>query len=143
MKLVIPNVTAVAIDGRALLIAGEPGLGKSSLALMLIDRGATLIGDDGIRIVEENGHPVAHPPMTTEGLIEVRNVGLVKLPTTSAPVSLALQLTEKKAPRYPTEIPTTDIRGTSIPVLMFRAGDMTQALRAEYALQKHGLTFDK
>ena len=71
MKIVIPNVTAVAIDGRALLIAGEPGLGKSSLALMLIDRGATLIGDDGIRIVEENGHPHAHPPMTTEGLIEV------------------------------------------------------------------------
>ena len=65
--------------------------------------------------------------MTTEGLIEVRNVGLVKLPTTSAPVALALQLTEKKAPRYPTEIPHTDIRGTSIPVLMFRAGDMKHA----------------
>lgn len=143
MKIVIPNVTAVAIDGRALLIAGEPGRGKSSLALALIDRGATLIGDDGIRIVEEDGHPHAYPPKTTEGLIEVRNVGLVKLPTTSAPVALALQLTEKKAPRYPTEIPKTDIGGVSIPVLLFRAGDMIQALRAEYALEKHGLTFGR
>ena len=37
-----------AIAGRAILIEGEPGTGKTSLALALIDRGATLIGDDGV-----------------------------------------------------------------------------------------------
>ncbi|MGB7371776.1 MAG: serine kinase, partial [Erythrobacter sp.] len=31
-------------------ILGPPGCGKSSLALALIDRGAQLIGDDGVTL---------------------------------------------------------------------------------------------
>ncbi len=138
MKSKLPNVTAVAIDGRGLLIAGEAGAGKSSLALALIDRGATLIGDDGILIEDESGHPVANPPKTTRGLLEVRNVGLVELETAQAPISLVLQLTTL-APRYPMELATTKLGGVDIPVLLFRPGDATQALRAEFALGKHGL----
>lgn len=138
MKIKLPNVTGVAIGGRGLLIAGEAGSGKSSLALALIDRGAKLIGDDGLRIEERDGHPLACPPTTTKGLIEVRNVGLVKLPTCEAPISLVLQLTTL-APRYPMELATTTLAGMDIPVLLFRPGDATQALRAEYALGKHGL----
>ena len=34
----IHRATGVAIDGRAILIEGAPGSGKSSLALALIDR---------------------------------------------------------------------------------------------------------
>ena len=138
MKTKLPNVTAVAIDGRGLLIAGEAGAGKSSLALALIDRGATLIGDDGIVIEDESGHPVAQPPKTTRGLLEVRNVGLVDFPTSDAPIALVLQLTTL-APRYPMELATTTLGGVGIPVLLFRPGDATQALRAEFALGKHGL----
>lgn len=138
MKTKLPNVTAVAIDGRGLLIAGEAGAGKSSLALALIDRGATLIGDDGIVIDDESGHPVACPPKTTRGLLEVRNVGLVELETTEVPIALVLQLTTL-APRYPMELATTRLGGKDIPVLLFRPGDATQALRAEFALGKHGL----
>ena len=138
MKTKLPNVTAVAIDGRGLLIAGEAGAGKSSLALALIDRGATLIGDDGIVIDDEGGHPVACPPKTTRGLLEVRNVGLVELETTEVPIALVLQLTTL-APRYPMELATTQLGGKDIPVLLFRPGDATQALRAEFALGKHGL----
>ena len=139
MKTRLPNVTAVSIDGRGLLIAGEAGAGKSSLALALIDRGATLIGDDGIVIEDESGHPVAQPPKTTRGLLEVRNVGLVELDTAEAPIALVLQLTTL-APRYPMELATTTLGGVGIPVLLFRPGDATQALRAEFALGKHGLS---
>ena len=138
MKTKLPNVTAVAIEGRGLLIAGESGSGKSSLALALIDRGATLIGDDGIIIEDVDGHPLACPPKTTRGLLEVRNVGLVELPTCEAPIALVLQLTTL-APRYPMELATTKLAQTGIPVLLFRPGDATQALRAEFALGKHGL----
>ena len=138
MKSKLPNVTAVSLDGRGLLIAGESGAGKSSLALALIDRGAELIGDDGILIEDQSGHPVAQPPKTTRGLLEVRNVGLVEFPTTVAPIALVLQLTTL-APRYPMELATTTLGGVGIPVLLFRPGDATQALRAEYALAKHGL----
>lgn len=138
MKTRLPNVTAVAIDGQGLLIAGEPGAGKSSLALALIDRGATLIGDDGLIIDDEQGFPLACPPKTTRGLLEVRNVGLIEFDPCDAPVSLVLQLTTL-APRYPMELATTTLGGAPVPVLLFRPGDATQALRAEFALVKHGL----
>ena len=51
---------------------------------------------------------------------------------------MVLQLTTL-APRYPMELATTTLGGVGIPVLLFRPGDATQALRAEYALAKHGL----
>ena len=44
------NGTAVACDGKAVLILGEPGVGKSDLALRLIDQGAALIADDLVEL---------------------------------------------------------------------------------------------
>ena len=40
------HATTVAIDGRAVLISGPSGSGKSDLALRLLDRGFTLVSDD-------------------------------------------------------------------------------------------------
>jgi serine kinase of HPr protein (carbohydrate metabolism regulator) len=40
------HATSVAIDGHVVLIQGVSGIGKSDLALRLIDRGAVLISDD-------------------------------------------------------------------------------------------------
>ncbi|MFN3389305.1 MAG: HPr kinase/phosphorylase, partial [Allosphingosinicella sp.] len=40
------HASCVAIGGRAVLIAGRSGSGKSDLALRLIDRGARLVSDD-------------------------------------------------------------------------------------------------
>ena len=137
---ILANVTGVAIGGRALLIEGAPGLGKSTLALALIDRGAVLIGDDAIKLVQKDGTLIAAPPPNTSGLIEVRNIGLVELPTVQAPVALFIQL-DADAPRFPMDVPTRDLAGISVPVLPFAPGDATQALRAEYALGKHGLPF--
>ena len=48
MTATLANVSCVAIGGRGVLIEGAPGSGKSSLALALIDRGAALVGDDGV-----------------------------------------------------------------------------------------------
>ncbi len=55
MSELIHQASCVAIGERALLIEGLPGSGKSSLALALIDRGATLVGDDGVVLVNRNG----------------------------------------------------------------------------------------
>lgn len=129
---------AVAIEGRALLIEGPPGSGKSSLALALIDRGATLIGDDGVRLVKEGLQMLACPPPNITGKLEIRGVGIVELPCCRAPVGLILALGDS-AERMPERLETRDLLGCSIPVLPFAREDPIQPLRAEWALRLHGI----
>jgi len=132
------QASVVAINGRALMIEGPPGSGKSSLALALIDRGAVLVGDDGVTLRREGAQIVACPPPNIAGRMEVRNIGLIDLPCTSAPLALILTLTED-APRYPDPVEQRDLLGIAIPALPFRPGDAVQALRAEWALRQHGI----
>ena len=134
----LKGTTAVAIGGRALLIEGEPGSGKSSLALALIDRGASLIGDDGTRIALAKGRVHAHPPPRVNGLLEVRGVGLIPLPAVSAPVALVLRL-DAGAPRLPDPVEQRQLLGRPVPLLLLRPHAGALALRAEYALAVHGL----
>lgn len=133
------QATAVAIGCRALLVEGAPGCGKTTLALTLIDRGATLIGDDGVRLYTEAGVLHAAPPRATAGLIEVRGVGIASLPTTSAPVALVLRSNEVM-PRFVDGVGTIDLAGCPVPVLAFDLRGPAAALRAEYALAMHGLS---
>ena len=132
------QASAVSVGGRALLIEGKPGSGKSSLALALIDRGATLIGDDGVRLVRDGDSITVTPPPNIAGKLEIRGVGIVDLPITEAPLALILAI-DPDAPRYPEDLPMRDILGVPIPGLPFKPGDAIQALRAEWALTKHGL----
>lgn len=133
------QASAVAIDGRALLIEGEPGAGKSSLALALIDRGAVLIGDDAVWLERTGDQLTALPPPNIAGLIEVRGVGLFELKTSpGAPVSLILSLGEG-GPRLPETLASRAIMGVAVPVLGFEPGAIAPAVRAEKALAKHGL----
>ena len=133
------QASAVSIDGRALLIEGEPGSGKSSLALALIDRGAQLIGDDGVTLARGGERLLASPPPNIAGLLEVRGVGLVSLPTAEpSPVALILTLVTG-GDRLPETVPTREILGLAIPALPFTPGPIALAVRAEWALHEHGL----
>ena len=136
--MILRVATAVAIGGRALLIEGPPGSGKSSLALALIDRGATLIGDDGIALTERTGELWALPAPATCGLIELRNVGIVTLPTAEAPIALVLDL-RHDAPRFVEQADTIAIADHATPLLAFDPRGPAMAVRAEYALTLHGL----
>lgn len=137
--MTLHQATGVAIGGRALLIEGPPGCGKSSLALALIDRGATLIGDDGVNLDFRDGTLWADPPEATLGLMEIRGVGLIRLPTASAPVGLFLEASDAP-PRFVEEADLREWHGASVPVLPFDLRASAAALRAEYALAIHGLT---
>jgi len=131
------QASCVAIGGRAVLIEGAPGSGKSSLALALIDRGAVLVGDDGVLLERRGTELWALPPPHIAGLIEVRNVGLLTLPTTCARVSLVLRL-DPAAARFVEEAEQVVLAGVALPLIRLWPGSPVLALRAEQALALHG-----
>jgi serine kinase of HPr protein (carbohydrate metabolism regulator) len=130
--------SGVAVGGRGVLIQGPPGSGKSSLALALIDRGAVLIGDDGVELATREGRLWASPPPNIAGLIEVRNVGLVTLATTSAPIALVVALSPE-APRQIERADRMTLLGCELPLVRLWPDSPVLALRAEQALKLHGL----
>lgn len=131
--------TCVAIGGRAVLIEGASGAGKSSLALALIDRGAELIGDDSVLLTTEQGALIATPHPHTRGLLEVRNLGLLPFPCRErAPVALVLTL-DPEAPRYVEQPERIDLGGIALPLLRLWPEGAATALKAEIALSRFGL----
>lgn len=81
------TVVAVAIDWDGplvgILILGESGAGKSSLALLSIEtcpyRRTALVADDLVLIDYDGRALLARAPESTAGLLEVRGVGLMKM----------------------------------------------------------------
>lgn len=62
--------------GYGVLLTGAPGTGKSDLVLRLLARGFELVADDYVEIA--NG--MARPAPALAGLLEVRGLGIVRLP---------------------------------------------------------------
>jgi serine kinase of HPr protein (carbohydrate metabolism regulator) len=135
------QASCVSIGGpkgaRGLLIEGPPGSGKSSLALALIDRGARLVGDDGVLLEERDGRLWALPPPNIAGLVEIRNVGLATFPAEAAPVALIVRL-DPAAPRLPESTERIILVGVSVPLVRLFPGTPALPLRAEWALALHG-----
>ncbi|TIX52148.1 serine kinase [Alteraurantiacibacter aquimixticola] len=128
--------SCVLVEGKAVLIEGEPGSGKSSLALALIDRGAQLVGDDGVTLARRGETLWASPPPNTAGLIEIRNVGLVEMPAAEGPVALLLTL-DPQAPRFVDQAGTIAIGGMQLPQIALFPDASTLPLRAEWAVRKY------
>ena len=133
------QATCVAIKGRAVLIEGPPGSGKSSLALTLIDRGAVLIGDDGVALEPRDGQLYASPPPNIAGLLEVRNLGLLEFPTVGVvPVALVVQL-DPAAERFIETAERVELGGVELPMVRLWPGGEVLALKLELALKRFGL----
>jgi HPr kinase/phosphorylase len=91
------HASCAARNGAGVLLVGRPGSGKSDLLVRLIDRGFSLVADDRVEI--EDG--IARPPAALAGLIEVRGLGILRMPyLASAPIRLSVSL-ERSSTRLP------------------------------------------
>jgi HPr kinase/phosphorylase len=76
-------------SGDGVLLIGPPGSGKSDLVLRLLARGFDLVADDRVEVT--NG--MAKPAPGLAGLLEVRGLGIVRLPhVTAARLALVVEL---------------------------------------------------
>lgn len=133
------HVSCVATGGRAILISGRSGSGKSDLALRLIDRGATLVSDDYTMVRRIDGRLLAKAPDTIRGKIEVRGVGVLEFETASdVPVCLMVDL-DRDVERLPPERETMSIAGVAVPVIAANALEASAPVKVEAALRHFGL----
>lgn len=111
------HATLVAIDGVGVLLRGRSGSGKSDLALRLLDRGARLVADDRVVITVGAGEVIGRAPAAIAGLLEVRGVGVMRVPAMAeAPIALVVELDRDAVERLPEPSRCTDL-GVPLPVL--------------------------
>ena len=101
------HASAVLVGARAVLIRGPSGSGKSRLALDLISaaggplRFARLVADDRAEVEPVAGRLLVRPAPALAGLIEVRGLGIRRLPYEAvAVVGLVVELAAD-AQRFP------------------------------------------
>ena len=134
------HASAVLAGATALLIRGPSGSGKSRLALALIDSApcvtlpfARLVADDRAAIEVASGRLVVRPPPALAGLIEVRGLGLRRLPHEPiAVVGRVVDLAAGDAARLPEPtVNMTEILGVGLPrIAVGRAIDPLQVVMA-------------
>lgn len=103
------HASAVACNGMGILIRGRAGSGKSRLAVEMIALGAYLISDDQTIVTAVAGGLTLAPPASIAGMLEMRGIGLIRLPfRADVPLSLLVDMDHAPSSRLP-EILTTDL----------------------------------
>ena len=133
------HANCVALDGRAVLITGISGAGKSDLSLRLLDRGFTLVADDQTIIRKRGTQLIASAPPTIQGKLEIRGVGIFTMDTvTDIPVALLVDLTSD-IQRLPDENRSRPVLGVPLPLISLDAMTASAASKVAIALDRLGL----
>ncbi|WP_448581567.1 HPr kinase/phosphorylase [Thermaurantiacus sp.] len=131
------HATAIATPAGGLLLLGPPGSGKSDLGLRLVEAGSILVADDQVLLAAAADGLVATSPPRLAGLLEVRGIGLVRLPfVRQAPIRLALDLAAppQRLPAPPDGWPRRAFAGVALPVLAFNPFEASAPAKALAAL---------
>ena len=115
----------VQVGGAGVIVRGASGSGKSDLCLRLIDAGGLLVADDQVWIERDGdgGELYASAPVGLAGLIEVRGVGILRLPGAvgRSPVRLVVDLCPRdrvvRLPERGCADATCELLGVSLPRL--------------------------
>ena len=142
--------TCLAIGEDGVLLLGQPGAGKSDLALRLIDgsgtgltgalRTASLVADDQVSIRKsEDGGLIASAPTALAGKLEIRGLGIAELPHVPA---VALKLAVRLTPAAEIErLPDLakarmDILGIGVPLVLIDPEKASAPARIRAALDQ-------
>ncbi|SEP70303.1 HPr kinase/phosphorylase [Loktanella sp. DSM 29012] len=136
MTSVLLHASSVALAGRAILIVGASGRGKSALAIQLMALGAGLISDDATRVSLRDGSLFAAAPPRLAGLVEARGIGILSVPAAlSARVALIVDMDIDETDRLPPRR-TREVLGCALP-LIYRGDPTTFASALILLLQGH------
>ena len=120
------HASCAARDGHGVLLLGPPGSGKSDLLLRLLSHHFTLVADDQVEVRDNH----ACPPGALAGLLEVRGLGILRLPYT-APVRLTLAVGMGAGDRLPHPARHA---ATGLPLVMVDPAQSSAAARVGLAL---------
>ena len=135
------HASTVALDGRAVLICGPSGSGKSDLALRLLDRGFTLVSDDQTIVRKDGGRLIASAPPTIHGKLEIRGIGIVEMETVDdVPVALCVELSSD-IQRIPDDSRDRLVLNIRIPLINVDALTASAPSKVAVALDRLGLAF--
>ena len=133
------HASTVALDGRAVMISGPSGSGKSDLALRLLDRGFVLVSDDQTIVRRDGEKLIASAPPTISGKLEIRGVGIVAMEhVDDIPVALLVELTSD-IQRLPDDSRERPILGIALPLISVDAMTASAASKVALALDRLGL----
>ncbi|MBC33986.1 MAG: aldolase [Rickettsiales bacterium] len=136
MNVIEYHATSVVLEDAGLMIAGPSGIGKSDLALRLIDSGATLISDD-ITICKKIGNELKlFAPKKTRGLLEVREIGIINVPYVENVRLLSIViLNMNNLERMPNERFKT-IKGIKVPIFGLHGNHPSAVIKIKVKLNE-------
>ena len=135
------HASTVALDGRAVMISGPSGSGKSDLALRLLDRGFVLVSDDQTIVRRVGDRLMASAPPNIAGKLEIRGVGIVDMETVeNMPVALLVELTSD-IQRWPDDSRERPVLGIALPLISVDAMTASAPSKVALALDRLGLKF--
>jgi HPr kinase/phosphorylase len=141
-ETVLVHATAVSIGGRAVLLRGASGSGKSDLALRLIDAGARLVADDRSELRREGNTVSVQAPAPIAGLIEARGIGILRVDSlASAELALVVDLVAPEAVERLPEPRNETILGLSVPLIALAPFEASALAKLRLALD--ALTGDR
>lgn len=133
------HASTVAIAGRAVLITGPSGSGKSDLALRLLDRGFALVSDDQTLVRRDGTRLLASAPPNIAGKLEIRGIGIVEMEAVGdVPVALIVELTSD-IQRLPDDARERPLLGLGVPLISVDAMTASAPSKVALALDRLGL----